>query len=65
MFKEIFVQNAYNIQDIFNQRLLEHLKNFSKHQSNFEHSNNPGIACSIEKIGPEFCNKTFWFMFHF
>lgn len=65
MFKDTFVQNTYNSQDTFRQLLLQHLKNFSKHQSNFEHSNNLGIACSIEKIGPEFCSKTFWFMFHF
>lgn len=65
MFKEIFVQNAYNIQNTFNQLLWQHLENFSKHQSNFEHSKNLEIACSIEKIIPEFFSDTFWFMFHF
>lgn len=48
-----------------NQLLWRHLENFSKHQSNFEHSNNLEIACSIEKIIPEFFSETFWFMFHF
>lgn len=65
MFKEIFVQNAYKIQNTFHQLLWQRLKNFSQRQSDFEHSNSLEIACSIEKTGPEFYSKTFWFMFHF